>query len=461
MSTPSRSLSKTSRRRFLQTTAAASAVFAVPYFVPERAFGANERVNLGFVGVKNRGMQNAEGFTIVGKNAGKLPTNCAAICDVDSNVFASAVKAVEKTGHKPEVFGDYRKLLERKDIDAVVASVPDHWHALITMDACRAGKDVYCEKPLTLFIAEGRKMVDVARQTGRVVQTGSQQRSDNRFRQACELARNGKLGKLHTLVVGLPKPNYPAGKGMPDSDPPSELNYEMWLGPAPSHAYNANRVHYNFRFFWDYSGGQMTNFGAHHLDIAQWGLGMDNSGPVSVEGTATFPKEKDLCEVTDTCKITYTYASGVKIILVQPQRGNAAKGEAAEKKPPELEAALKAPAGGVIFYGDKGTVLVDRQQILADQPELLKTEVGSGDTRLEVSKDHYQHFLDCIKSRAKPITDVEVGHRSATVCHLGNMAVRLGRKIQWDPAKEQVIGDPEAAASPMMTRQYRAPWKLA
>src|SRR5262245_48242928 len=164
MSTASRSPSRTvSRRRFLQTTAAASAVFAAPYFVPERAFGANERVNLGFIGVKNRGMQNMEGFAIVGKDAGKKPTNCAAICDVDSNVFASAVKAVEKTGHKPEEFGDYRKLLERKDLDAVVASVPDHWHALITIDACRAGKDVYCEKPLTLFITEGRKMVEVAR----------------------------------------------------------------------------------------------------------------------------------------------------------------------------------------------------------------------------------------------------------------------------------------------------------
>src|SRR5262245_30760965 len=165
MSTSSRSRSNISRRRFLQTTAAASAVFAVPYIVPERAFGANERINLGFIGVKNRGMQNMEGFDIVGKNAGKKHTNCAAICDVDSNVFALAMKKVAETGHKPEVFGDYRKLLERKDLDAVVASVPDHWHALITIDACRAGKDVYCEKPLTLFITEGRKMVEVARQT--------------------------------------------------------------------------------------------------------------------------------------------------------------------------------------------------------------------------------------------------------------------------------------------------------
>jgi predicted dehydrogenase len=445
-----------SRRRFLQTSAAASTIFAAPYFIPERAFGANERVNLGFIGCKNRGMQNMEGFTIVGKEAGSMATNCAAVCDVDTNVIADAVKQVDKTGHKPSTFGDYRKLLERKDIDAVVASVPDHWHAIITMDACGAGKDVYCEKPLSLFVSEGRRMVDVARQTGRIVQTGSQQRSDSRFRQAAELAVNGKLGKLHTLVVGLPKPNHATSRE-PDGNPPPELNYDMWLGPAPWHAYNKNRVHYNFRFFWDYSGGQMTNFGAHHLDIAQWGLGMDDSGPVSIEGSGTFPQDKDLCEVNDTCKITYTYANGVKVILVQPQRANRKKGDPAETAPPSLDEAIKAPAAGAIFYGDKGSILVDRAQILADKPELLKTEFGSGDKRLYVSKNHYQNFLDCIKSRQKPIADVEIGHRTATVCHLGNIAVRLGRKIQWDPAKEQIIGDNEAAA--MLTRPYRAPYR--
>ncbi len=453
MSTPSRT--HVSRRKFLQTTAAASTLFAAPLIVPARVFGANERINLGFIGCKNRGMQNMEGFSIVGKEPGRFEANCAAVCDVDSKVMADAVKAVEKTGHKPSTFGDYRQMLERKDIDAVVASVPDHWHAVMTIDACGAGKDVYCEKPLSLFVAEGRKMVDAARKANRIVQTGSQQRSDDRFRQAAELALNGKLGKLHTLVVGLPKPNHATSR-VADSDPPAELDYDKWLGPAPVRPYNLNRVHYNFRFFWDYSGGQMTNFGAHHLDIAQWGLGMDESGPISIEGSGTFPADKDLCEVNDTCKITYTYANGVKVILVQPQRGNRPRGEAAETTPPSIEAALKAPAGGVIFYGDKGSVLVDRQQILADKPELLKTEFGSGDKRLYVSKHHYKDFLDCMKSRQKPIADVEIGHRTATVCHLGNMAVRLGRKLQWDPAKEQIVGDDQAAA--MLDKPWRAPY---
>ena len=186
----------------------------------------------------------------------------------------------------------------------------------------------------------------------------------------------------------------------------------------------------------------MTNFGAHHLDIAQWGLGMDDSGPVSIEGTGTFPKEKHLCEVTDTCKITYTYANGVKVVLVQPQRES---DRCAGGNPATLEAALKAPAGGVIFYGDKGRP----RRSPADpgsKPELLKPNSAAA-TRGYVSKDHYQNFLDCIKSRQKPIADVEIGHRTATVCHLGNMAVRLGRKIEWDPAKEQIVGDADAATS--------------
>jgi predicted dehydrogenase len=279
-------------------------------------------------------------------------------------------------------------------------------------------------------------MVEVARETGRVVQTGSQQRSDARFRQACELVRNGALGKLQTVLVGLPGPNH-AKTAVPDSNPPTELDYELWLGPAPQRPYNVNRVHYNFRFFWDYSGGQMTNFGAHHLDIAQWGLGMDNSGPISSEGMATYPQDRSLCEVTKTCRLTHTYATGVKVIVGQGQ---------------------KDIPGGVTFIGEKGRLFVDRSKITSDPPELAKSEPGSGAIKLEVSKNHYQNFLDCVKSRQRPIADVEIGHRTATVCHLGNTALRLGRKIQWDPAREQIVGDDQAAA--MLSRPYREPWKL-
>jgi predicted dehydrogenase len=418
-----------SRRQFLKTAAATAAALAVPYYVPARAFGANERVITGAIGVKNRGGET--------QNLKDFRTNCVAVCDVDQNVAAKAAKYVTEGGNKCDIYDDYRKLLDRKDIDAVVVSTPDHWHALMTIDACRAGKDVFCEKPLTLFIAEGRKMVQVARETGRIVQTGSQQRSDARFRQAAELVRNGAIGKVQQVLVGIPKPNH-AEKYVPDSPPPSELNYDLWLGPAPERPYNVNRVHYMFRFFWDYSGGQMTNFGAHHIDIAQWALGMDESGPIAAEGTATYPADKRLCEVTDTCRVTLTYGNGVEVIVGQQQ---------------------KDIPGGCTFIGEKGRIFVDRGKITASDEAILKTELPSDAVRLEVSKNHPQNWLDCIASRKLPVADVEIGHRTATACHLANMAVRVGRKIQWDPVAEQIVGDREAAA--LASRPYRGPWKLA
>lgn len=413
------------RRSFL----AASTVFAAPYFIPFRAFGANERIVTAHIGVGGQGTGNLNAFLSRGASPG-------AVCDVDSERLAKSLKLVKDKGHACEGVRDYRKLLERKDIDAVVIATPDHWHALATIDACQAGKDVYCEKPLTLTVAEGRRMVEAARKHQRIVQTGSQQRSDNRFRQACELVRNGRLGKISEIQVALPGCNF-AGPPVPDSDPPSVLDYDFWLGPAPQRPYNQKRVHYNFRFFWDYSGGQMTNFGAHHIDIAQWALGMDDSGPISTEGTAEFHPEK-WYEVTKACRITHTYANGIKLVVGQGQ---------------------KDIKGAVTFIGEKGTIEVDRSKIMASKKELLDEPLASDAVRLYNSANHHANFLDCIKSRQLPICDVEIGHRSATVCHLGNIVARLGRKIQWDPVKETIVGDDDAAA--MLSRPYRQPWVLA
>ena len=239
-------------------------------------------------------------------------------------------------------------------MDAVVITVPDHWHALMTVDACNAGKDVYCEKPLSLTIAEGRAMVDAARKNKRIVQTGSQQRSDERFRRACEYIRSGRLGKISEVRVGIPGPNWVdrAKKPVPDSDPPAELDYDRWLGPAPKRAFNANRVHYLFRFFWDYSGGQVTNFGAHHLDITQWALGMDESGPISAEGTATYNKDKWF-ETPEKCSIAYHYANGVKVVCANGEKG------------------------GCTFIGEKGKLFVDRGKIEATPAEILKDELNN------------------------------------------------------------------------------------
>lgn len=415
------------RRAFLGGTAAAGVLAAFPTIIPARAFGANDRIRTGHIGVKNQGTSNLKA----------LKDHVVAVCDVDKDVLAKAKELAEKNGARDvATYSDYRALLDNKEIDAVVVTTPDHWHALITNDACAAGKDVYCEKPLSLTIAEGRAMVEAARKHKRIVQTGSQQRSDDRFRLACELVRSGRLGKIKTISVGLPGVNF-AGPAVPDTAPPPELDYDFWLGPAPARAYNPKHVHYNFRFFWDYSGGQMTNFGAHHLDIAQWALGRDDSGPVAIEGTATFNKD-GWYEVPESSRVVFTYDDGIKIICEQGMKGGA--------------------PGGVTFHGERGSMHVDRGKIKSDPDDLVKEALTKDDVHLYVSKNHHANWLECIKSRELPICDVEIGHRSSTVCHLGNIAVRIGRPLKWDPATEQILGDTEAAS--MLSRPYRSPWKL-
>jgi predicted dehydrogenase len=397
------------------------AAVAAPYLIPGSAFGANEKIVTGHIGVGGQGKGNM----------GKFIANAAAVCDVDKQRAAAAQKTVAAKNGKCDVYGDFRKLLERKDIDAVVISTPDHWHALTTVRACEAGKHVYCEKPLTHSVAEGRAMVNAARKHKRIVQTGSQQRSDDKFRTACELVRSGRLGRLERIEVGIPGCNAPKEALGPDGDPPPELDYEMWLGPAPFRPYNEKRVHYNFRFWLDYAGGQITNFGAHHLDIAHWGMGVDDSGPLSVEGTATFDPRFD---VPATYDLTYIYPHGVKVRLGQKF------------------------AQGATFYGEKGKIYVTRGKLTSDPGEIIKEPLGDKDVHLYRSKNHHQDWLDCIKSGKLPICDVEIGHRTATACHLGNLCVLLKRKLQWDAAKEQIVGDDEA--NERLMRAYRAPWKL-
>jgi predicted dehydrogenase len=430
---------KSNRREFLRTTvlsAAGAASSALPTLVSPRVFGSpksaapSDRIRLGFIGVGNRGGQNLGEFLDRSDRA-----DVVALCDVDANYLANALEKVkERSKRSCTTYGDYRKLLEDKDVDAVVISTPDHWHALATIDACNAGKDVYCEKPLTLTIAEGQAMIAAVRDNRRIVQTGSQQRSDKRFRRACELVRSGRIGKVHTVRVGIPGNNY--GEKVPHSDrrePPSELDYDFWLGPAPYRPYSPNHVHYNFRFFWDYSGGQMTNFGAHHLDIAQWGLGMDESGPISAEGKARYNKDAQY-EVPDWCEVTYKYADGTTLICGQGE------------------------PDGTTFEGADGTVHVTRGEIQVRPEELAADPPNDSNVRLYKSADHHGNWLDCIQSRKLPICDVAIGHRSATVCHLGNIAIRSQKKVQWDPVKERIIGDDDLAH--MTSRPYRAPWSL-
>ncbi|MBX3747098.1 MAG: Gfo/Idh/MocA family oxidoreductase [Verrucomicrobiae bacterium] len=417
------------RRKFLQRTGtlAATAV-AFPHVAgraAELGSGARAGIRVGVIGTGGRGFALMRG----------VAANVVAVCDVDTRHAARAVAEIERqTGRKPSSHTDYRRLLENRDVDAVIIGTPDHWHALQCVHACQADKDVYCEKPLTLTIHEGRVIAEVAKTTRRILQTGSQQRSDDKFRLGCELVRNGRIGKLKSVRVGLTYVNFDPTP-VPDSEPPEELDYDLWLGPAPWHPYNRNRVHYNFRFFWDYSGGQMTNWGAHHLDIAQWGLGTDDTGPVEIEGTGTFDPEKRF-EVPVDSEITYRYASGVVLNCTQgPNRKT-----------------------GTTFEGENGWIHVNRGNLEASDEDLIGEPLPDDAVRLYVSRDHMNNWFECIKSRKAPICDAEIGHRTSTVCHLGSLAVRLGRKLRWDPAGEAFIGDDEA--NRLRHYAYRQPWSL-
>lgn len=429
-------MSLQSRRSFLKKSVLGGLFTGISAQSDRATFGTeapSERVRVGMIGVGNQGGPR--------NNMQYFLNNIEAVCDLDKDYLAQAGAYVRKEADRSVMMtDDYRQLLDSKDLDAVVVSVPDQWHALMTIHACEAGKDVYCEKPLTLVVNEGRPMIAAARKHHRVVQTGTIQRSGKEFELAVQLVRSGLLGKIKTVNVTLPGPNWidRAGKPVPDSDPPPGFDFDRWLGPAPWRPYNKYRVHYLFRFFWDYSGGQQTNFGAHHLDIAQWGLGMDESGPVSAEGSAVFHPQ-GWYETPDSAQIQYVYENGVVMNCrqVPGSRGN------------QL---------GTEFIGDKGRLRIFRGGLVADPPELLKSVELPPIASREANYAHVQDFIDCIKSRNKPVADISIGHRSATVCHLGNIAIRTGKKIAWDPKQETIVDDAESAR--WLTKEYRAPYSL-
>lgn len=428
--------SSLSRRRFLQGTAGLAAAVAAPTYVPARALGqdgksaASERVIVGSIGTGDLGRRHH----LANRLLPNQRIEVAAVCDVDQNHRDLAAQLVrERTQKEVGVYKDFRELLDRKDIDAVLIATPDHWHALIAITAMEAGKDVYCEKPLTLTIEESKAVAAAARRYGAVFQTGSQQRSDRRFRQACELVRNGKIGKLTRVTTHIG--DIDSGQWQPTQTPPPELDWNFWLGPAPYVDYSPNRCHYQFRWFSDYSGGKMTDWGAHHNDIAQWGIGADGSGPTRIEGKGKF-HENGPHDVAGQFEVKYTYGKHGDVVLECHSGGE----------------------NGVNFYGTNGSIFVSRGTIRASDPDILKIELGALDTRLEDSRDHHENWLDCIHSRKLPICNSDVGHRSVTVCHLGNIAIRLGRPLEWDPEKQEFVND--ALANRLVAKPMRAPWHL-
>jgi predicted dehydrogenase len=423
---------KTSRRGFLKTSAAGLAV--APTIIPATALASadrpapSDRVVVGCIGTGDLGRRHHLNNMLLPNKRIEV----AAVCDVDQNRRdQAAVDVFNKTKKRVGIYEDFRDLCDRTDIDAVLIATPDHWHALTSLYAMESGKDVYCEKPLTLTIDEGKKLVATARQYGTVFQTGSQQRSDNRFRLACELVRNGYIGELKTVDTYIN--NVGSGEWKPVTTPPPELNWDFYVGPAPYRDYCPNRVHYDFRWFLDFSGGKLTDWGAHHNDIAQWGIGSDGSGPVKVSAQGKF-SETGPFDVANEFDVTYTYGNGV-VLTCHSQGEN-----------------------GVKFTGTNGWIFVSRGTIEASDRAILKSEFKSSDTRLYKSLHHHNNWLDCIQSRERPICDVEIGHRSCTICHLGNIALRLGRPLEWDPVKEDFVND--EYASRLVRKPMRAPWQV-
>jgi myo-inositol 2-dehydrogenase / D-chiro-inositol 1-dehydrogenase len=432
------------RREFLRTTAAGCAAGGtIPYVFSARAEEAaaptlkNDRLRFGAIGMRYQG-------TVIAKLA--LPYgDIVAIADVDR---AIGEKAKEDFGGKADLYEDYRKILDRKDVDAVTIGTPDHWHAKMVIDACRAGKDVYCEKPLSLTIDEGKTMCRVVRETGRVVQVGSWQRSDHRYRLACELVRQGRIGKLRKVTVVLGK-NVTGGPFAVEK-PPAELNWDLWQGQTPDVPYIKERSHYTFRWWYEYSGGQMTDWGAHHMDIAQWGMGTDRTGPVEIDGKAALPNVPNGYNVAVDFGAVLRYADGLELEVLDNGRN------------------------GVMFEGEAGRIFVNRGTVEGKPVEDLKQSPLERESfklyahdnlarpprfgKLDAILNHMGNFVDCTKTRNAPVSDVVSQHRSVSVCHLANISMRLGRKLAWDPEKERFVGDDEA--NTWLRRPQRKPFEI-
>jgi predicted dehydrogenase len=418
-----------SRRRFLQATAAA---LAAPAVLVRADRGPNDRINLGFIGVGTMGRGHLGAFL------GYPEVQVIAVCDVVAERRDDARKRVEqryadarKSGAYKgcAAYNDFRELLGRKDLDAVVIATPDHWHAIPCVLAAAAGKDIYCEKPLTLAIAQGRKIVNAVKQHKVVFQTGSQQRSEygGKFRRAAELVRNGRIGKVRTVRVGVGGPAVPCD--LPAQEVPAGTDWDLWLGPAPKRGYNEilcpKGIHRHFpawRNYREYANGGLADMGAHHFDIAQWALGMDGSGPVKVEPPAG----------KKTTGLKYTYVNGVVMIHGGP--------------------------GGCTFEGSEGTIYVDRDKLESKPASILMEKLGERDVQLYHAYNHRKNWLECIRSRKETICPAEVGHRSATVCHLGNIGYWLRTPLQWGPVKERFVDNDEA--NKWVDRALREPWKL-
>jgi len=438
-----------SRRAFLRRCSTVAALTGLPLWFVERQqllaaesdakpapASANDKPGIALIGCGGMGSWD-------GQNAG-THGNIIAVCDVDSTHSAAVAAKYRELGHKPEIYSDFRRVLERKDVQVVVNSTPDHWHTLINIAAAKAKKDIYAQKPLTLTVDEGRHVIKAVRENGVVLQTGTQQRSMQRFRLACELVRNNRLGKLQQAKVWLPA-GLRAGP-FEASPAPDSLNWDFWQGQTPAVSYVKERCHANFRFWYEYSGGTMTDWGAHHNDIAYWAIGQ--VAPTKVASKRLAEPIPGGYNAYPEYEVDYTYADGTGLHIATT-RDDSIYGEHVNKA---------GQPNGIRFEGTDGWIWVNRDEIKASDPELLRKPLPENAVRLYASKDHMVNFMDCVRSRALPICDVETGHRSATMCHLGAISLRTGRNLTWDYTAEQFTGEHAAEANKYLAREMRKPY---
>jgi len=435
------------RRSFIKKTIGASlAASAGPMIVAPHVLGLNgkvspsNKINMSFVGVGGMGSGHVEQFL-------KYPdVNIGNICDVREEHRLNAKQVVDsKYGNGDcKVYNDFREMLAKPDIDAVLIAVPDHWHALIGIEAARQHKDMYYEKPLTRYFNEAKAVREAVNNSGVVFQLGTQQRSDSRYRKAVEIVRNELIGKLERVIVG--SAGYSQVPNQPAQPVPPGFDYNMWLGPAPVSPFTKVRCTRHFTLIYDYSLGCISGaYGIHDIDIVQWALDADNSGPIEIEGTGRIA-EDGLFDTIGEWETIHTYENGVKLIYTDHI--------SARKNHPEY----RIPSMGIVFIGSDGWVSVSRQSIEASSKSILTCVIGPGQIRMPVSDDHRRNFLDCVKSRQKTMCPVEVASRSDAVCHQADIAIRLGRKVQWDPVNEQFVNDD--TANRMLTGTMRSPWHL-
>jgi predicted dehydrogenase len=402
----------------------------------EKKLSANDRPGIALIGCGGMGRGDAVNASGYGE--------IVAVCDVDQAHAAAAAEQFTADGKIPQQYSDFRKVLERDDVHVIINATPDHWHTLINLAAAKAGKDVYGEKPLTLTIDEGRRLVTSVQKSGIVLQTGTQQRSSQRFRLACELVRNHRIGALLEANVWLPA-GLRAGP-FATSPVPAGLDWDFWQGQAPATPYVKERCHQTFRFWYDYSGGTMTDWGAHHNDIAYWAIGM--LAPTQVRSKRLSEPVPGGYDAYSDYEVNYTYVDGIKL-NIHTTKDDSIYGEHLDPN---------GQHNGIRFQGTDGWIWVNRDRITASNPDLLTTPLPSDAVRLYQSKNHMENFFDCVRSRKAPICDVETGHRSATMCHLGAISLRTGQPFTWSAELEKFTGERAELGNQYLSREMRKPY---